>query len=130
MLPLGQRHVSNAPHVRQCNFSIMRRVDARLDEQSSCGERMRASDLLEHVLDSGRPYMTKLRDVCAVTFALRMLSDYDGDGWVDVLFANAAEITGYGAGNPRRPLARLAAGKVDALKVALEPLIALESDLA
>jgi 4-hydroxy-tetrahydrodipicolinate synthase len=53
---------------------------------------------------------------------------WQGD-YVQSVYA-AAEITGYGAGNPRRPLARLAAGKLDALKVALEPLIALESDLA
>jgi 4-hydroxy-tetrahydrodipicolinate synthase len=53
---------------------------------------------------------------------------WQGD-YVQSVYA-AAELTGYGAGNPRRPLARLSADKIDVLKVALEPLIALESDLA
>ncbi|AXP04062.1 dihydrodipicolinate synthase family protein [Pseudomonas fluorescens] len=53
---------------------------------------------------------------------------WQGD-YVQSVYAGA-EITGYGAGNPRRPLARLPAEKIAVLKTALEPLIALESELA
>jgi 4-hydroxy-tetrahydrodipicolinate synthase len=53
---------------------------------------------------------------------------WQGD-YVQSVYAGS-EITGYGAGNPRRPLARLSADKIDALKAVLEPLITLESDLA
>lgn len=53
---------------------------------------------------------------------------WQGD-YVQSVYAGA-EITGYGAGDPRRPLARLPAEKIAVLKTALEPLIALESELA
>ncbi|MNT82706.1 hypothetical protein D3C72_2224720 [compost metagenome] len=53
---------------------------------------------------------------------------WQGD-YVQSVYAGA-EITGYGAGNPRRPLARLSADKIGVLKAALEPLISLESKLA
>ena len=52
---------------------------------------------------------------------------WQGD-YVQSVYAGA-DITGYGAGNPRRPLARLPAEKIAVLKAALEPLIALESRL-
>jgi 4-hydroxy-tetrahydrodipicolinate synthase len=38
----------------------------------------------------------------------------------------AAEMTGYGAGNPRRPLTRLAEKKIDVLRSALGELIERE----
>jgi 4-hydroxy-tetrahydrodipicolinate synthase len=46
---------------------------------------------------------------------------WQGD-YVQSVYA-AAEITGYGAGAPRRPLARLAASKLEALCAALAPII-------
>ncbi|WP_109755641.1 dihydrodipicolinate synthase family protein [Pseudomonas sp. 43mfcvi1.1] len=52
---------------------------------------------------------------------------WQGD-YVQSVYAGA-DITGYGAGNPRRPLARLPAERIAVLKAALEPLIALESRL-
>lgn len=50
---------------------------------------------------------------------------WQGD-YVQSVYAGA-EIMGYGAGNPRRPLARLAESKVAALREALAPLIELEA---
>ncbi|CAI3807102.1 4-hydroxy-tetrahydrodipicolinate synthase [Pseudomonas sp. MM221] len=50
---------------------------------------------------------------------------WQGD-YVQSVYAGA-EIMGYGAGNPRRPLARLAEDKLDALREALAPLIERES---
>ncbi|WP_277184350.1 dihydrodipicolinate synthase family protein [Caballeronia sp. BR00000012568055] len=49
---------------------------------------------------------------------------WEGD-YVQSVYA-AAEMTGYGAGNPRRPLARLAEKKIDALRSALGELIERE----
>ncbi len=49
---------------------------------------------------------------------------WQGD-YVQSVYAGA-EIMGYGAGNPRRPLARLAADKHQALRDALAPLMELE----
>lgn len=46
---------------------------------------------------------------------------WQGD-YVQSVYA-AAEITGYGAGNPRKPLARLASNKIDALRSALGHLV-------
>ncbi|MEK6418358.1 MAG: dihydrodipicolinate synthase family protein [Burkholderia gladioli] len=53
---------------------------------------------------------------------------WDGD-YVQTVYA-AAELTGYDAGAPRRPLARLAPHKLDALRAALGELVALESGAA
>lgn len=53
---------------------------------------------------------------------------WQGD-YVQSVYAGAA-LAGYGAGEPRRPLARLGEDRNGALKAALEPLIAFESDLA
>ncbi|MBN3724800.1 dihydrodipicolinate synthase family protein [Burkholderia sp. Ac-20379] len=53
---------------------------------------------------------------------------WEGD-YVQSVYA-AAELTGYGAGAPRRPLARLAPHKLDALRAALGDLVALESNAA
>lgn len=50
---------------------------------------------------------------------------WQGD-YVQSVYA-AAELTGYGAGNPRRPLARLAAHKLDTLQSALGDLAAREA---
>ncbi|AEJ12882.1 MULTISPECIES: dihydrodipicolinate synthase family protein [Pseudomonas] len=50
---------------------------------------------------------------------------WQGD-YVQSVYAGA-EIMGYGAGNPRRPLARLAEDKLDALREALAPLIEREA---
>lgn len=50
---------------------------------------------------------------------------WEGD-YVQSVYA-AAELTGYGAGAPRRPLARLAASKLDALRDALGELVNLEA---
>lgn len=50
---------------------------------------------------------------------------WQGD-YVQSVYAGA-EIMGYGAGNPRRPLARLAEGKLGALREALAPLIERET---
>ncbi|MGE8399847.1 MAG: dihydrodipicolinate synthase family protein, partial [Burkholderiales bacterium] len=50
---------------------------------------------------------------------------WQGD-YVQSVYA-AAELTGYGAGIPRRPLARLVSGKFAALEAALGDLIASES---
>ncbi len=49
---------------------------------------------------------------------------WEGD-YVQSVYA-AAEMTGYGAGNPRRPLARLSAKKADALRSALGDLVERE----
>lgn len=49
---------------------------------------------------------------------------WEGD-YVQSVYA-AAEMTGYGAGNPRRPLSRLSASKLDALRNAVGPLVARE----
>ncbi|MEC5407923.1 dihydrodipicolinate synthase family protein [Paraburkholderia sp. MPAMCS5] len=49
---------------------------------------------------------------------------WEGD-YVQSVYA-AAEMTGYGAGNPRRPLARLSAKKADALRCALGELVERE----
>lgn len=53
---------------------------------------------------------------------------WEGD-YVQSVYA-AAQITGYGAGAPRRPLARLAADKVEALRAALGDLVGLEKQAA
>lgn len=53
---------------------------------------------------------------------------WEGD-YVQSVYAGA-EIMGYGAGHPRRPLARLAAEKHDALRDALAPLIEREASAA
>lgn len=53
---------------------------------------------------------------------------WQGD-YVQSVYAGA-ELTGYGAGNPRRPLARLASDKHGALQAALGELIARESSQA
>lgn len=50
---------------------------------------------------------------------------WEGD-YVQSVYA-AAQMTGHGAGQPRRPLSPLAPHKVQALRQALEPLIALET---
>ncbi|MDZ3991317.1 dihydrodipicolinate synthase family protein [Pseudomonas sp. Teo4] len=50
---------------------------------------------------------------------------WQGD-YVQSVYAGA-EIMGYGAGNPRRPLARLSDEKIGGLRDALEPLIELEA---
>lgn len=50
---------------------------------------------------------------------------WQGD-YVQSVYAGA-EIMGYGAGNPRRPLARLAEDKLGALREALDPLIEREA---
>ena len=50
---------------------------------------------------------------------------WQGD-YVQSVYAGA-ELTGYGAGNPRRPLARLAAENIDTLRSALGELVLLES---
>ncbi|AOI60656.1 dihydrodipicolinate synthase family protein [Burkholderia diffusa] len=49
---------------------------------------------------------------------------WEGD-YVQSVYA-AAEMTGYGAGNPRRPLSRLSATKVDALRTAVGALVERE----
>jgi 4-hydroxy-tetrahydrodipicolinate synthase len=49
---------------------------------------------------------------------------WEGD-YVQSVYA-AADMTGYGAGNPRRPLARLSATKIDALRGALGELVERE----
>ncbi|RDV00271.1 dihydrodipicolinate synthase family protein [Trinickia dinghuensis] len=49
---------------------------------------------------------------------------WEGD-YVQSVYA-AAEMTGYGAGNPRRPLSRLSAAKIDALRTALGDLVERE----
>ncbi|MEX3955447.1 dihydrodipicolinate synthase family protein [Trinickia sp. EG282A] len=49
---------------------------------------------------------------------------WQGD-YVQSVYA-AAEMTGYGAGNPRRPLSRLSAAKIDALRTALGDLVERE----
>ncbi|WP_233850007.1 dihydrodipicolinate synthase family protein [Paraburkholderia sp. HD33-4] len=49
---------------------------------------------------------------------------WQGD-YVQSVYA-AAEMTGYGAGNPRRPLSRLAASKIDTLRSALGELVERE----
>ena len=49
---------------------------------------------------------------------------WEGD-YVQSVYS-AAEMTGYGAGNPRRPLSRLSAGKIDALRSALGELVERE----
>lgn len=53
---------------------------------------------------------------------------WQGD-YVQSVYA-AAEITGYAAGNPRRPLARLAADKLEHLQAVVAPLAAYEASLA
>lgn len=53
---------------------------------------------------------------------------WQGD-YVQSVYAGA-ELAGFAAGNPRRPLARLAADKIDTLKSALAPLLAREASLA
>ncbi|QXH49894.1 dihydrodipicolinate synthase family protein [Pseudomonas fakonensis] len=53
---------------------------------------------------------------------------WQGD-YVQSVYAGA-ELAGYGAGNPRRPLARLGADKAATLEAALAPLLALEASLA
>ncbi|WP_028219415.1 dihydrodipicolinate synthase family protein [Paraburkholderia oxyphila] len=52
---------------------------------------------------------------------------WQGD-YVQSVYA-AAQMTGYGAGNPRRPLSRLSAGKIDALRRALGDLVEREKAL-
>lgn len=52
---------------------------------------------------------------------------WQGD-YVQSVYA-AAEITGYGAGAPRRPLRALGAGKLEALRAALGDLVARERDV-
>ena len=49
---------------------------------------------------------------------------WQGD-YVQSVYA-ASALTGYGAGDPRRPLARLAADKLAALESAVAPLLAHE----
>ena len=49
---------------------------------------------------------------------------WQGD-YVQSVYA-AAEMTGYGAGNPRRPLSRLSAAKIDVLRTALGDLVERE----
>ncbi|AOK02159.1 dihydrodipicolinate synthase family protein [Burkholderia vietnamiensis] len=49
---------------------------------------------------------------------------WEGD-YVQSVYA-AAEMTGYGAGNPRRPLSRLSAAKLDALRTAVGALVERE----
>jgi 4-hydroxy-tetrahydrodipicolinate synthase len=49
---------------------------------------------------------------------------WEGD-YVQSVYA-AAEMTGYGAGNPRRPLSRLSGAKIDALRTALGELVERE----
>lgn len=51
---------------------------------------------------------------------------WEGD-YVQSVYAGA-EITGYGAGNPRRPLFRLAPQRVEVLRAALGQLVELEAD--
>ncbi|MCQ9427454.1 dihydrodipicolinate synthase family protein [Pseudomonas sp. LJDD11] len=53
---------------------------------------------------------------------------WQGD-YVQSVYA-AAEITGYAAGNPRRPLARLSADKLQHLQAVVAPLAAYETSLA
>jgi len=53
---------------------------------------------------------------------------WQGD-YVQSVYAGA-QITGYGAGNPRRPLARLSDDKLGALRAALAPLIEHETSVA
>jgi len=53
---------------------------------------------------------------------------WQGD-YVQSVYAGA-ELAGYGAGNPRRPLARLGAEKAATLEAALAPLLAREASLA
>ncbi|MFK3772761.1 dihydrodipicolinate synthase family protein [Pseudomonas sp. NPDC089406] len=53
---------------------------------------------------------------------------WQGD-YVQSVYAGA-ELAGYGAGNPRRPLARLGADKAATLEAALAPLLAREASLA
>ncbi|MFJ4346249.1 dihydrodipicolinate synthase family protein [Pseudomonas sp. NPDC089401] len=66
----------------------------------------------EHRWDDAREIWKALEPVMSLI--------WQGD-YVQSVYAGA-EIMGYGAGHPRRPLARLAADKVDALRVALAPL--------
>jgi 4-hydroxy-tetrahydrodipicolinate synthase len=53
---------------------------------------------------------------------------WEGD-YVQSVYA-AAEMTGYGAGNPRRPLSRLSASKIDTLRSALGELVQRERSAA
>ncbi|MCO7513813.1 dihydrodipicolinate synthase family protein [Pseudomonas guariconensis] len=53
---------------------------------------------------------------------------WQGD-YVQSVYAGA-QLSGYGAGNPRRPLARLSAEKLEVLKAALGPLASREASLA
>lgn len=55
--------------------------------------------------------------------AMNLISQGD---YVQSVYA-AAELTGYGAGNPRRPLRALAADKLPAIKASLETLLAKEA---
>lgn len=75
---------------------------------------------MDHQWDRARDLWRELEPVMSLI--------WQGD-YVQSVYAGA-QLTGYGAGSPRRPLARLPAYKVDVLKAALGSLIERESSAA